>query len=156
MTFQSSKVIWSHMMVLHTNMHWGRVHLQHYTDQSILPLTVIGEFWDHAEYGGWRKLFKKGKVTVLSPHPGSELCSADFDKYLPWSLGLYSPYNHLDIHLNSLGSIQPLTRKAYKSALSSSHWLLGQEKQCSMKCLAQGHKEQMHRQGIDLATWPRS
>ena len=30
----------------------------------------------------------KGKVTVLSPHPGSELCSADFDKYLPWSLGL--------------------------------------------------------------------
>ena len=28
------------------------------------------------------------KVTVLSPHPGSELCSADFDKYLPWSLGL--------------------------------------------------------------------
>ena len=30
----------------------------------------------------------KGKVTVLSPHPSSELCSADFDKYLPWSLGL--------------------------------------------------------------------
>ena len=30
----------------------------------------------------------KSKVTVLSPHPGSELCSADFDKYLPWSLGL--------------------------------------------------------------------
>ena len=52
----------------------------------------------------------KGKVSVLSPHPGSELCSADFDKYLPWPLGLYSPYIHLDIHLNSLGSIQPLTR----------------------------------------------
>ena len=52
----------------------------------------------------------KGKVTILSPHPGSELCSADFDKYLPWSLGLYSPYIHFDIHLNSPGSIQPLTR----------------------------------------------
>ena len=32
------------------------------------------------------------KVTVLSPHPGSELCSANFDKYLPWSMGLYTPY----------------------------------------------------------------
>ena len=52
----------------------------------------------------------KGKVTVLSPHPGSELCSADFDKFLPWSLGLYSPHIHLDFHLNSLGSIQPLAR----------------------------------------------
>ena len=34
----------------------------------------------------------KGKVTVLSPHPGSELCFADFDKYLPLSLGLHTPY----------------------------------------------------------------
>ena len=33
----------------------------------------------------------KGKVTVLSPHPSSELCSADFDNYLPWSLGLILP-----------------------------------------------------------------
>ena len=46
----------------------------------------------------------------MSPHPCSELCSAYFDKYLPWSLGLYNPYIHLDIHLNSPGSIQPLTR----------------------------------------------
>ena len=45
----------------------------------------------------------KSKVSVLSPHPGSELSCADFHKYLPWSLGLYSPYIHLDIHLNSLG-----------------------------------------------------
>ena len=52
-----------------------------------------------------------GKVIVLSPHPGSELCSANFDKDLPWSLGLYhSVYIHLEIDLNSLGSIQPLTR----------------------------------------------
>ena len=51
----------------------------------------------------------KGKVPVLSPHPGSEPCSADYDKCLPWSLRLYSPYIHLNIHLNSLGSIQPLT-----------------------------------------------
>ena len=45
----------------------------------------------------------KDKITVLSPHRGSELSYADFYKYPPWSLGLYSPYIHLDIHLNSLG-----------------------------------------------------
>ena len=56
---------------------------------------AIGEFnlelqSGNAQFGSKLKVFckVKGKVTVLSPHPGSELCSADFDKYLPWSLGL--------------------------------------------------------------------
>ena len=71
-------------------MAWCRQATNHY----------VGQCWPRS----------KGIVTVLSPHPGSELCSADFDKYLPWSLGLYNPYIRLDIHLNSLGSIQLLTR----------------------------------------------
>ena len=45
---------------------------------------------------------------------------------------------------------------AYKSALAGTHLLLGREKQCSVKCLDQGHKEQMHRQSIKPRTWPRS
>ena len=45
----------------------------------------------------WNDNKVKGKVTVLSSHPGSELCSADFDKYLPWSLGLYTPYPYASI-----------------------------------------------------------
>ena len=45
---------------------------------------------------------------------------------------------------------------AYKSALTGTHFLLGREKQCSVKWLAQGHNEQSHRQGIEPGTWPRS
>ena len=53
----------------------------------------------------------KSKVKSLSLHPGSELCCADFDKYPSWSFGLYSLYISIHIsNLNSLGSIQPLTR----------------------------------------------
>ena len=41
---------------------------------------------------------------------------------------------------------------AYKSALTDKRLLLGLEKQCSVKCLAQGHNEPMHRQGINYWT----
>ena len=70
----------------------------------------------------------KGKVTVFSPHPASELCSADFDKYLPWSLGLYTPYpfgypsqlpgEYTAIHMQ-------LGATAYKSALTGTHFAPG-------------------------------
>ena len=67
---------------------------------------------------------------------------------------------HLDIHLNSLGSIQPLTRNLAPRLTNLPSQvptlLLGREKQCSVKCLAQGHNEQTHLQGIELGTWPRS
>ena len=67
---------------------------------------------------------------------------------------------HLDIHLNSLGSIQPLTRNLAPRLTNLPSQvptvILGREKQCSVKCLAQGQNEQTHRQGIELGTWPRS
>ena len=40
----------------------------------------------------------------------------------------------------------------YKSALTGTHLILGREKQCSVKCLAQGHNKQTHRQGIEPGT----
>ena len=67
---------------------------------------------------------------------------------------------HLDIHLNSLGSMQPLTRHLAPRLTNLPSQvptlLLGREKQCSVKCLAQGHNEQTPRPGIELGTWPRS
>ena len=67
---------------------------------------------------------------------------------------------HLDIHLNSLGSIQLLTRNLAPRLTNLPSQvptlLLGREKQCSVKCLAQGHNEQTHRQGVELGTWPGS
>ena len=106
----------------------------------------------------------KGKFTVLSPHPGSELCCADFDRYLPWSLGLYSPYIHLDIHLNTLGSIQPLKRNLaprltnLPSQVPISSWvergnaawsalLRGTTSRCTGRVL---------NQGLDLDPYPES
>ena len=53
---------------------------------------------------------KKGKVTVSSPHPGSELCSADWQVPSLVTGPFQSVYIHLDIHLDSLGSMQPLIR----------------------------------------------
>ena len=45
---------------------------------------------------------------------------------------------------------------AYKSAFTSTHLPLHQEKQNSLKCLAQGNNESTYRQGIEARTWPRS
>ena len=39
----------------------------------------------------WPRPFLFHKVSVLIQHPDFGLCSADFDKYLPWSLSLYHP-----------------------------------------------------------------
>ena len=107
-------------------------------------------------------IYIKSKVTVLSPHPGSELCSADFDKYLPWSLGLLQPiYPSGYPDQLPLGRIQQLTRNlaprlTYLPSQVPTHLLLGRKKQCRVKCLAQGHNEQTNRQGIEPGTWPRS
>ena len=51
-------------------------------------------------------LMKKGKGTVLSPHPVSELCSANADsiKYLPWSLVIFA----IHIYPSGSGSGYPL------------------------------------------------
>ena len=68
-----------------------------------------GSPWQ-AELSGYQINKSKSKVSILSPHPGWEMCSADLDKYCPWPLGLYNPCIHLDILLNSPGSIQPLTQ----------------------------------------------
>ena len=104
----------------------------------------------------------KGKVTVLSPHPGSELCSADFDKYLPWSLGLLLSIS-VWITTSTPWGVYSRSHATWRHGLQicphrypGTHFLLGREKQCSVKCLAQGHNEQSHRQGIELGTWPRS
>ena len=70
----------------------------------------------------------------------------------PWSLGLYNPYIHLDIHLNSPVSIQPLTRNLaprltdLPSQVPICSWV--ERSNGSVKCLAQGHNERTHRQGI--------
>ena len=49
---------------------------------------------------------------------------------------------------------------AYKSALTGTHLLLGREKQCSVKCLAQGHSERrtgrVLNSGLDLDPNPKS
>ena len=71
-----------------------------------------------------RRYYSKGKVTVLSPHPGSELCSADFDKYLPWSLGLYTPYPFgypAQLPGECTAAHTQLDATAYKSALTGTH-----------------------------------
>ena len=46
----------------------------------------------------------------FSPHPGSELCSADFWQVPSLVNGPFTVHIRLDNHLNPLGSIQPLTR----------------------------------------------
>ena len=68
--------------------------------------------------------YKKSKVTVLSPHPGSELCSADFDKYLPWSLGLHTPYPFgypSQLPGEYAAAHTQLGATAYKSAFTGTH-----------------------------------
>ena len=65
-----------------------------------------------------------GKVTVLSPHSSSELCSADFDKYLPWSLGLHIPYPFgypSQLPGEYTAAHTQLGATAYKSALTGTH-----------------------------------
>ena len=95
----------------------------------------------------------KLKSLFSSPHLGSELCSSDLHKYLPWSLGLsqsiYPSGYPSQLPGEYISAHTQLGAAAYKSALTGTHLLLGREKQCSVKCLAQGHNEQTHRQGIE-------
>ena len=104
------------------------------------------------------KVKSKGKVTVLSPHTGSELCSADFDKYPSLVIGplqsIYSsgypsqpppPGEYTATHTQ-------LCATAYRSALTGTYLLQGREKQCSVKCLAQGHNERTYWQVIEPGT----
>ena len=102
----------------------------------------------------------KGKVTVLSPHPGPNLCSADFDKYIPWSLGLSSPYISIWISILTPWGVcsrsHATWRHGLQSVLTGTHLLLVLDRQCSVKCLPRGHSELTHREGIEHGTWPRS
>ena len=95
-----------------------------------------------------------GKVTILSTDLGSDLCSVDFDKYLP---GYWAFTNRISIWI-SIWRMQPLTHNfgatAYTSSLAGTHLLPGPEKQCSMNCLAQGHNEPEHRQIVEPESWP--
>ena len=93
-------------------------------------------------------LGNKGKVTVSSPHP----CKINVLNPHP----AFTVHIRLDIHLNNTAAHTQLGATAYKSAITGTHFLLGREKQYSVKCLAQGHNEQSHRQGIEPGTWPRS
>ena len=76
-------------------------------DLMFLKHTTITMVYHHHGIFGPKKV--KGKVTVLSPHPGSELCSADFAFVPSLVIGPFTVHIRLDIHFNSLGSIQPLT-----------------------------------------------
>ena len=57
------------------------------------------EFNFHCESFGYlnQAVKWKDKISFSSPHLGSELCSADGDRFLPSSLGTNYPYIHLDI-----------------------------------------------------------
>ena len=83
--------------------------------------------------------------TLTSTFPGHWAFTAHVSIWLPSQI----PGEYTAAHMQ-------LGARAYKSALAGTHLLLGREKQCSVKCLAQGHNKQMHRQGIELGTWPRS
>ena len=99
-------------------------------------------------------LKQKGKFTVLGLHPGPDRCSADFDKYIPWSLGLSSPYISIWIFILTPWGVYSRShatwRHGLQSVLTGTHLLIVLEKQCGVKCLAQGHTELTHREGIEL------
>ena len=82
----------------------------------------------------------KGKFTVLSQHPGSRLCSADFDKYLLWWLGFpVRPYpsgypSQLPGEYTTAHT--QLGATAYKSTLTGNLLLLGREARLSILCRA--------------------
>ena len=114
---------------------------QHHSYMNVLvnKVKIKSLFWVHIQAQS------SALQTLTSTFPGH------------WAFTLHI---HLDIHLNSLGSIRPLTRNLAPRLTNLPSQvptlLLGREMQCSVKCLAQGHNEQMHRQGIELGTWPKS
>ena len=113
--------------------------------------------WDH-ELAPIGKV--KAKVTVLSPHPGSELCSADFDKYLPWSWGLYNPNTSIWISISTPWGVYSRSHETWRHGLQvcphrypfalGSREAMQSEKPCSGAHRADAH------QGIEPGTWPRS
>ena len=53
----------------------------------------------------------------MSPNPDSELCSANFDKYLPWSLGLSSPYISIWISISTPGRVYSRSHATWRHGL---------------------------------------
>ena len=57
-----------------------------------------------------KSIAKNHETTLWVPIQSPEPSSAKYAKYLSWSLSLFNPYIHLDIHLNSDGSLRLFTR----------------------------------------------
>ena len=98
---------------------------------------------------------ENGKCKVIVLSPGSALCSADFDSRLSallcrfWQVPTLVIGPSPSIYPSRLPAQLPgeyttahtqLDATAYISALTSTHFLLGREKQCSMKCLARAQR----------------
>ena len=87
---------------------------------------------------------KVNTVTVLSPHPDSELCSANFDKYLPWSLHLSSPYISIWISISTPGRVYSCSHATWRHGLQICHhrypFVPGSREamQCEVRALLRG------------------
>ena len=72
---------------------------------SYYVMVSINTFWVELS---WVEL-KNHETSLWVPIQSPEPSSAKYVKYLSWSLSLFNPYIHLDIHLNSDGSLRLFT-----------------------------------------------
>ena len=100
----------------------------------------------------------KDKVTVLSPHPGSELSSA-LQTLTSTFPGHWAGIVHISIwiSISTPWGVYSRSHATWRHGLQICPHRYPfapglREAMQRVKCLAQGHNEQTHRQGIELGT----